>query len=137
MTKGERIIHKMLDNDPFSQWLGIELVSYEEDEVLIKMKVREEMSNGFGITHGGISFSLADSAFAFLSNSYGRHAVSVDSSITHMSKVESGNILWARAQKLNKGNRISSFSVDVRNQDQVLVAHFKGTVYISSKEWDV
>ena len=137
MTKGEQIIHKMLETDAFSKWLGIELVSYEENEVVVKMKVREEMNNGFSITHGGISYALADSAFAFLSNSYGRHAVSVDSSITHTSKVVAGDILWARAQKINKGNRIASFSVKVNKQNKELIAHFKGTVYISSQEWEL
>jgi len=104
---------------------------------LVKMTVRDKMNNGFSITHGGITYALADSAFAFLSNSYGRHAVSVDSSITHTQKVVAGDELWARAQKINKGNRISSFSVKVENQNRELVAHFKGTVYISSQEWDV
>jgi acyl-CoA thioesterase len=137
MDKGQKIIRTMLENDSFSNWLGIELVEYKKDTVLVKMNVREEMNNGFSITHGGISYALADSAFAFLSNSYGRHAVSVDSSITHLAKVQTGDILWARAQKINKGNRISTFSVDVLNQNKDLISHFKGTVYISSKEWEV
>lgn len=137
MSKGEKIINTMIDNDPFSKWLGIELISYTQDEVLIKMRVRDEMNNGFNITHGGITYSFADSAFAFLSNSYGKHAVSIESSISHISKVQSGDELWARAQKINTGNRISSFNVEVKNQEDRLVAHFKGTVYISSREWEV
>lgn len=137
MTKGEKIINAMLENDPYSQWLGIQLISHDQDEVIIKMAVRDEMNNGFSITHGGIAYSFADSAFAFLSNSYGRHAVSIESSISHIAKVQSGDILWARAQKINSGNRISNYSVDVKNQDDKLVAHFKGTVYVSSREWEV
>ncbi len=137
MLKGEKIIHEMLENDAFSRWMGIELISYEENEVLIKMTVNEDMNNGFHITHGGIVYSFADSAFAFLSNSYGRHAVSIESSISHIAKTQTGDQLWARAQKINAGNRIANYTVVVTNQNEVTVAHFKGTVYISSKEWEV
>ena len=127
----------MLENDAFSRWMGIELISYEENEVLIKMTVNEDMNNGFHITHGGIVYSFADSAFAFLSNNYGRHAVSIESSISHIAKTQTGDQLWARAQKINAGNRIANYTVVVTNQNEVTVAHFKGTVYISSKEWEV
>jgi acyl-CoA thioesterase len=137
MSKEIKIIRKMLDNDPFSQWLGIELVSCEKEEIVIKMQVREEMNNGFGISHGGIVYSFCDSAFAFLSNSYGKHAVSIESSISHISKIQAGDILWARAQKVNKGNRIANFIVKATNQTEELVAHFKGTVFITSNEWEV
>lgn len=62
----------MLNHDSFSNWLGIELVEISEGYCRLKMKVRQEMTNGFNIAHGGIAYSLADSALAFASNSHGK-----------------------------------------------------------------
>src|SRR6476660_7786416 len=86
MTKknlAERVVDKMFDEDLFSQWLGIEQVLIEEGHCILRMKVRNEMVNGFGIAHGGICFSFADSALAFASNAYGRLSVALECSISY------------------------------------------------------
>lgn len=137
MANAQNIIQAMLKNDAYSQWMGIEVKEISEDEVVIKMEVREEMCNGFGILHGGVTYAFADSAFAFLSNSQGKHAFSIESSISHLSKVQVKDELWARAQKIKIGNRISTFLVDITNQDDELVAHFKGVAYNSSTKWEL
>ena len=88
MTKAEDIIkNKMYANDEFSKWLGIEILKVGEGSCQLKMTVRAEMTNGFKIAHGGITYSLADSALAFASNSHGRQAVSVETSISHTHKL--------------------------------------------------
>ena len=74
----------MLENDHYSQWLGIERLGETPGTCQLKMTVRKEMLNGFGIAHGAITYALADSALAFASNSHGRHAVSVETSISHL-----------------------------------------------------
>ena len=61
----KKVVAHMLEHDQFSKWLGIELIDIREGYSKIAMPVREEMLNGLGIVHGGIAFSLADSAFAF------------------------------------------------------------------------
>ncbi|MBT8232789.1 MAG: hotdog fold thioesterase [Saprospiraceae bacterium] len=129
------IVKKMYDNDDFSQWLGIEFLNVAKGSCSIKMTVRTEMTNGFNVAHGGISFSLADSAFAFASNSLGKHAVSIETSISHVKPVFVGDILIAIAEAQNVSNSLAIFSVKVKNQDDKTVALFKGTVFRKNEYW--
>jgi acyl-CoA thioesterase len=137
MKKSEAIVGRMFDHDAFSQWLGIERVSVSEGSCELRMTVRPEMCNGFEVLHGGISYSLADSALAFASNSHGRKSMSIDTSISHIATGKSGDILTAIAREDSLKNRIAIYTVEVTNQRSELVALFKGTVYRSEKEWDV
>jgi acyl-CoA thioesterase len=131
----KEIVDKMFNNDPFSIWLGIERISDEPGNSVLKMKVRKDMLNGFGIAHGGIAYSLADSALAFASNSHGRHALSVETSISHVKKVKEGDILETNVKEINLTNKIGIYQVFIENQDKELVAVFKGTVYRTEKYW--
>ena len=135
MLSQKEIVYKMYENDAFSQWLGINIEEISQTEIIVSMKVRAEMLNGFQILHGGISFSLADSAFAFASNAEGRQAVSIETSISHFKKVSVGDELKAYAKNINSSHKISVFEVAVKRDDE-LVALFKGTVYKSSKIWE-
>ena len=123
--------NKMLKNDPFSQWLGIQVVSLEDEACVVSLTVREEMCNGFGLAHGGISFSLADSALAFASNADGVKSMSIETSINHIDSVRVGDRLIARAELAHKSNKLGHYIVEVHNQNQELVAIFKGMVYRS------
>lgn len=134
-TSKEIVSSKMYDNDAFSKWLGIELIDIRKGECEIRMEVREEMLNGFYIAHGGITYSLADSAFAFASNSIGHQAVSIETSISHTHKVVAGDILTATSSLIHKSRKFASYHIAVVNQDDILVASFKGTVYYTGKEW--
>ena len=135
--KHTRIVDAMMDKDYFSQWLGIERLEDGEGRSILRMTVRREMLNGFGIAHGGITYSLADSAFAFASNSRGRHAVSIETSISHTEKVKEGDVLTAEAVEEKLSYKIANYRITVTNQDGNIVGLFKGIVYRSSKEWDV
>ena len=84
------IIDAMMAKDYFSQWLGIERLDEGKGFCKLRMKIRKEMCNGFEIAHGGVVFSLADSALAFASNSHGREAVSLETSMTITSTTTSG-----------------------------------------------
>ncbi|MEM9545930.1 MAG: hotdog fold thioesterase [Bacteroidota bacterium] len=126
---------EMYDNDAFSKWLGIELVSIEFGECTARLTVRDDMLNGFRIAHGGITYSLADSVFAFATNSIGHKAVSIETSISHTSKVVSGDILTATSKRIHKSRKFASYLINVFNQKEILVASFKGTVYYTGKEW--
>lgn len=136
MLNPTQITDKMMDKDHFSQWLGIERVIDGEGVCVLKMTVREEMLNGFSVAHGGITFSFADSAFAFASNSRGRHAVSIDTSISHHAAVLEGDVLTAVAEEVHINHKLGVYRVEVHNQKNELVATFKGTVYRKSKEWE-
>jgi len=131
----ESVVNKMFDEDMFSQWLGIERVLIEQGHCILRMKIRNEMLNGFGIAHGGIAFSLADSALAFASNSYGRLSVALDCSISFPVAVKEGDVLTCEAKELSLTNRTGTYLIEVKNQKNENVAFFKGTVFRTSKEW--
>ncbi len=132
-----RIIDQMYNNDYFSQWLGIERLEEGPGKSVLRMTVRKEMLNGFAIAHGGITYSFADSALAFASNSHGKKAVSIETSISHTKSLKEGDVLIAAAIEENLTNKIGVYKVIVTNQEGETVALFKGTVYRTSKEWDV
>ena len=125
----------MISGDAFSQWLGIEILEITEGFCKLKMTVRDEMTNGFNIAHGGIAYSLADSCLAFAANADGIQAVSIETSISHTKKVANGDILTATSKEMNKSNKTALYYITITNQDNLEVAHFKGTVYRTRKEW--
>ncbi|MFM2228717.1 MAG: hypothetical protein RL664_2060 [Bacteroidota bacterium] len=84
MTHAEKIVDLMFTNDAFSQWLGIERLAIAPGICDLRMTVRGEMLNGFAIAHGGITYSLADTALAFASNAHGLKCYSVETSISHV-----------------------------------------------------
>ncbi len=135
MNQSEKIVDTMYQNDAFSQWLGIEVVEVKDGYCKLNMTVRKEMLNGFQIAHGGIAYSLADSALAFASNSHGRKSLSVETSISHTVSVKEGNVLTAATEELSLSDKIGVYLITITNQDNQEVAYFKGTVYRTSKEW--
>lgn len=132
-----KIVDKMYNNDPFSLWLGIKRIEDGAGKSALKMTVRNEMLNGFGIAHGGITYSLADSALAFSSNGHGRISVSVETSISHLAQVKEGDVLTTSVDELSLTNKIGSYLITITNQRNEKVAIFKGTVYRTSKDWEV
>jgi len=132
----EQIINKMMASDKMSQWMGIEILNYNPGSVSLKMTVREEMVNGFNVTHGGITYSLADSALAFSANSHGMRSMSIETSISHLKSVHAGDVLTVTTRELTLTRKTGVYIMDVVNQKNELVAHFKGTVYRSDKVWD-
>jgi acyl-CoA thioesterase len=130
-----KVVDTMFGEDWFSQWLGIERVEVKPGRCVLSMLVRKEMLNGFGIAHGGISYSLADSALAFASNSHGIRSVSVETNISHTETVREGDTLTATATENHRSNKIGIYTVLVTNQHSKTIALFKGTVYRTSKEW--
>lgn len=127
-------VNKMLLHDGFSKWLGIEVLETSKNKSVVRMKVRQEMLNGFSVCHGGITFSLADSAMAFASNAEGKISMSIDNSITYHEKVFEGDVLTATAEELSSNYKISVYNVVVMKDDNRIVAHFKGIVYKTNKE---
>jgi acyl-CoA thioesterase len=135
MNQSEKIVDTMYQNDAFSQWLGIEVVEIKDGYCKLNMTVRKEMLNGFQIAHGGIAYSLADSALAFASNSHGRKSLSVETSISHTVSVKEGDVLTVTTKELSLSDKIGVYLITIINQSNKDVAYFKGTVYRTSKEW--
>ncbi|MFN6380246.1 MAG: hotdog fold thioesterase [Flavobacteriales bacterium] len=137
LEKAKKIVDAMYNNDPMSQWLGIERLEDAPGKSVLRMTVREEMLNGFSIAHGGIAYALADSALAFAANAHGIQSVSIETSISHVFPVKEGDILTTEVVEMNLTRNTALYSVTVKNQDGRAVAHFKGTVFRTGKEWNV
>ncbi len=129
------IVTEMYDGDRFSQWLGIRRVEEGPGHCTLEMTVRDEMVNGFGIAHGGVTYSLADSALAFASNAHGRKSVSIETSINHIKAVFPGDVLTAIAEETTMSHKLGIYHITVRRGSE-LVAHFKGVVYRKEESWN-
>ena len=135
MDLAKKVVNKMISGDAFSQWLGIEVLEIATGFCKLQLKVREEMTNGFDIAHGGVAYSLADSCLAFAANSDGIQAVSIETSISHTKKVVSGDILTATSKEINKNSKTALYYITITNQNNLEIAHFKGIVFRTEKEW--
>lgn len=123
----------MIQHDLFSRWLGIEVLEIREGYSRIRMQIREEMINGFGVTHGGIAFSLADSAFAFACNNRNNLSLALDTSINFNKTTAPGDVITAEARELHNGRSTGLYLITVTNQNQEQVALFKGTCFRTGK----
>ncbi len=128
-----QVVDHMMLHDKFSQWLGIEVLDIQEGYSRIKMTVREEMINGFGIVHGGIAFSLADSAFAFACNNRNNLSVALDTSINFTKAIQVGDELTAEAKETHNGRSTGLYFITITNQKNEQVAIFKGTCFRTGK----
>ncbi|MGB6152961.1 MAG: hotdog fold thioesterase [Pricia sp.] len=133
--KGEEVPFKMLIDDPFSQWLGIEIVECKVGYCKLGMTIRREMLNSMGKAHGGITFSLADSAFGFTSNSHGKYAVSIEASINHIEALDEGDYITAESSVEKIKNKLGFNIVEVKKGND-LVALFKGVTFRTQKDWE-
>ena len=135
MKSPAEIVKLMLEKDSFSNWLGIEVLLIEENVCRLGCTIKSDMLNGFEIAHGGITYSLADSCLAFAANSCGYQCVSIETSISHLKKVQLGDYLIIEAHKLKEEGKTKTFEITVLNQDELLVARFTGLVHVSSRIW--
>jgi acyl-CoA thioesterase len=127
------VVDYMMENDLFSQWLGIKVLEIKEGYSKIQMQVRPEMINGLGIVHGGIAFSFADSAFAFACNNRNNLSVALDTSINFLKPVHVGDELIAEAKEIHNGRSTGLYQVEITNQNNIVVAVFKGTCFRTGK----
>jgi acyl-CoA thioesterase len=131
------IVRHMLAHDVFSRWLGVEIIHLGPARVTLRMAVREDMTNGFGVCHGGVTFAFADSALAFASNTGGRVTVSIENSMTYPAAVRVGDLLLAEAEQEASSQRLAYYRVRVTKGDGAVVALFRGTVFQTDREHDV
>lgn len=131
------IVARMMERDAFSRALGMKVESVAPGRCVLSLTVREDMCNGFGIAHGGISYSLADSALAFAANAKGRVAVSAKTGIAHFTPVSAGERIRAEAREVHAGKKLAHYRIDIKNEKGEAVAEFDGTVYLTSKNWQL
>ncbi len=129
----KKVVAKMMQDDAFSQWLGISVLEVREGYAKIQLSLREEILNGFGVIHGGIAFSLADSAFAFACNNRNNLSMALDTNITFTKATKPGDVLTAEAKELHNGRSTGLYLITVTNQHNEQVALFKGTCFRTGK----
>jgi len=133
-TTPKQVISHMMENDFFSQWLGVEVLEIKEGYSRVRMTIRKEMVNGFGIIHGGIPFSLADTAFAFACNNRNNLSVALDVTISFTKAVHINDVLTAEAKEVHNGKSTGVYLITVVNQKNEQVALFKGTCFRTGKK---
>lgn len=134
-TPAEIVEDLMLANDAFSQLLGMEIKALDLGYCQLSCPVSAQTTNGFQIAHGGLTYSLADSALAFAANTRGLQCMSIDTQISHLAKVKLGDTLTATCTEIHRGKKTGVYEVKIENQQQKLVALFKGTVFVSAVPW--
>lgn len=136
-TRAEKIVAHMMEKDEFSRWMGVEVLEVDEGYCRVKCSIKKAMLNGFYVTHGGIIFSLADSALAFSAATYGRVSLAIENSISFTQKTVEGDTLTAESRCLNLSHKTGLFEIKIRNQNEKLIALMKATVYRTSETFDV
>ena len=132
--EAQKVVFHMTENDLFSKWLGIQILEIKEGYSKTSMEVREEMINGLGIVHGGVTFSLADSTFAFACNNRNNLSVALDTSINFLKPVHVGDTLIAEAIEIHNGKSTGLYHITISNQRDHVVAVFKGTCFRTGKK---
>lgn len=122
----ERAAKALYDPDRASQALGMRITAIAPQCCTVTMTVRADMTNGHAICHGGLIFTLADSAFAFACNSEGEATVAATASIDFLAAARAGDVLTASARELWRGGRSGIYEVAVTNQAGATIALFRG-----------
>lgn len=121
-----RAAKALYEGDRASQSLGMVILQAGPGTARVRMQVRDDMVNGHGACHGGLIFSLADSAFAFACNSYGAPTVGAAASIDYLRPAMRGDELIADARELWLSRRSGIYEVTINNQRGETVALFRG-----------
>ncbi|MFZ9660554.1 MAG: PaaI family thioesterase [Chitinophagaceae bacterium] len=129
----KEIAHAILSKDAFSQWLGIELVDIKEGFCKISMSISKHMINGFGIVHGGIAYSFADTALALACGSRNRSAVALDNTISYLKPILEGETIFAETTEIRHGKSTGIYLVHIKNPNGDTLALFKGTCFYTGK----
>jgi len=131
----EAIVAEMMRKDAFSRWLGIEVLDVGPGFCRLKAAVTPIHCNGFEMAHGGIAYSLADSALAFAANSHGRHAVSIETSIAHTRPVVPDQTVFAEAREMQRSTQFGRYAVSLTDERDRTIALFHGTVFFKETHW--
>ena len=133
LDTARRCADEMLAKDRSSQALGISIDIRAPGEAVATMQVRDDMINGFDVIHGGLTFALADTAFAFACNAYNKRSFAASAHINFLRPALRGDELTALATEDHRGRRGGYYSVRVRNQRGELVALFRGRSAVSGE----
>lgn len=119
--------------DGFTRANGIEIVEASAGRAVTRVRLEERHINFNGVAHGGLTFTLADAALGYASNSHGAMTASIDSHIVYSLAARAGDVLTATAVEIARSSKLSNYRIDVTRGDGKLVAAMTGTTYIFPK----
>lgn len=123
----------MAPTDNTKSFLGIRIVKLERGRAVLTMTVRPEMANGFGITHGGMVFTLADTAFAYACNEGESPTVAAGADITFARASHAGDVLTATAVRRWAAGRNGLYDITVTDQHDRVIAEFRGRSFVTNR----
>lgn len=129
-----KLAEYILNQDQFSKWMGIQLIEIRDKYCLIEMSIRQEMINGLGTVHGGVTFAFADSALAFSSNNTNDASVALQCNINFTKAVRYGDVIRAESILISDTKKTGIYDIKITNQHNELVGSFRGTVYKIGKK---
>lgn len=132
MEQNLDIYKKQFDKDLFAKNAGIRLLKASPGFATAQMKVRPRHLNSVNVVHGGAIFTLADFAFAVAANAHGKMALAIDAEISFFKAVNSGT-LTAVAKEISLNFKLGTYLIEIFNEKEELIAHFKGTVFRKSE----
>jgi acyl-CoA thioesterase len=118
-----------IESDPYCETLGIEIVDLDAGFARTELSITPALLNFHGTPHGGAIYSLADAAFAAASNSHGDTAVALETNISYLEAVDTGETLTATARETHMGGRTAEYEIVVTGEAENRVATFRGRVY--------
>ena len=124
--RAQKSAEAMWNNDQASAWFGMRIDEIDEGFAMLSLTVEKKHTNGHGICHGGVTFALADSAFAFACNSRNQSTVAQHNTISYTAAVKLGDVLTATAKEISLIGRNGIYDVEVTNQEGLAVAQFRG-----------
>ena len=124
--RAQKSAETMWNNDQASAWFGMRIDEIDEGFAVLSLTVEKKHTNGHGICHGGVTFALADSAFAFACNSRNQSTVAQHNTISYTAAVKLGDVLTATANEISLIGRNGIYDVEVSNQEGLAVAQFRG-----------
>ena len=122
------VMENFIDQDRYAQYLGVEICQWGEGTAKAKLELNKNHLNSVNTVHGGVIFSLADSAFSVASNSHGTVAVAIQVCISYF-KAVSGGTLYAEAREVSRNPKLATYLIEVTDDGGSLLGLFQGTVY--------
>lgn len=124
--RAERSADAMWSKDRASKWFGMRIDDVDEGFAVLSLIVEKQHTNGHGMCHGGVTFTLADSAFAFACNSRNQSTVAQHNTISYMAPAKLGDTITATAKEISLNGRNGVYDVEVSTQDGLIIAQFRG-----------
>lgn len=129
MNENNFNLDELVEEDPFSQSLGIELVDSGPGYAVTELDVTDEMLNVHGIVHGGVVYTLADTAFAVAGHSRGDESVALEVNVSYLEAADPGTTLRASAEEVHGSRRTGTYEITVHDEEENLLAILRGRSY--------